>query len=131
MFIFDSVYYHYFIFYSKVLRDPDPKIASILSLSFNQAIVINGILDISFLKLFCFQIAVWFQFTLSMAIAYINYLRYNKSNIGKEFVNQSPRTIKISKLSLALTILFFLITVSWLFWGPIVGRDILINCKGY
>lgn len=120
------VYYNYFLFYKKVIKDPEPHFATVLSLGFNEAVFINGLIDILVIKWFCFQIPVWIQFGLSLIIIYFNYSKYHRSRLDREIVRTKPT---IGKSRSFTTILFFVITISWLFWGPIYEKYLLSLCK--
>ena len=127
--ILDVFYYYYFLFYRKVIKDPEPHFATVLGLSCSEALLLNGPMDIIALKYFCYKIAVIFQFSLAILIILINYLFYHKTGRVHKIINNKPSIAGSKPLSVAITILFFLITISWLFWGPIYGKHLLEQCK--
>ena len=125
--LLNVLYYHYYLFYVKF--DPNPHFTTVLSLSFSQALVINGAMDIIALKFFCYQIPVWIQFTIVLLFIFLNYLIFHRTNKAKQIIKSKPNILNSKVLSIIITILFFLITVSWLFWGPIYGKHLLDQCK--
>jgi len=127
--LIDVFYYRYFLFYNKLLKDPDPYFTTLLSLSFSESLLINGLLDIVALKYFCYQIAVWIQFGLLLVIIYCNYLSFYRAGKLRKIIKSKPSIGKSNALSTIVTLLFFLITVSWLFWGPVYGKHLLQKCK--
>lgn len=129
MYLIDVVYYHYFLFYKKVIKDPEPHFATVLALSCSEGLLINGTVDIIALKWFCYQISVWVQFGLVLLIIYCNYLIYHRTGKAQEIIKQKPNIRNNRGLSIAITLLFFLVTVSWLFWGPIYGKYLLSQCR--
>lgn len=127
--LLDVLYYHYFLFYRRVIKDPEPHFATVLAIGFIQSLLINGFLDIVALKWFCYQIPVLIQFSILLLIIYLNYLAYHRTGKAKEIVKQKPVIGNNKNLSIAISILFFLVSVSWLFWGPIYGKYLLNQCK--
>jgi hypothetical protein len=128
MLLLNVIYYQYFLFYKKVIKDPEPHLATVLALSFSQSLLVNAIMYIIALKWFCYEIKVWVQFTLVLLLIFFNYLIYHRTGIAKEIIKQKPFIVN-KGLSIAITWLFFFITVSWLFWGSIYGRHLLSQCR--
>jgi hypothetical protein len=125
----DVLYYHYFLFYTKVFKEDQPHFTTWFALSSSEGLLINGIIDIVFLKFYCFSIGFWPMIFIFLLILCLNYWHYEKLGNGIEVVNREPLYFQSRYLSLAFAILFFLITVSWVFWGPIYGKYILENCS--
>lgn len=126
---FKIFYYNYYLFYLKILKVPDPKITTILALSFSQSLLINGAMDIVALNFFCYEIKVAVQFSILLLIIFLNYFLYHEKGKAYDIIKENP-TIGTSKtLSIFVTIVFFLMTTSWLFWGPIYGKYLLSQCK--
>jgi hypothetical protein len=123
------IYHQYFLFYRKVIKDPEPHFATVLALSFSQSLLINGIMDIIALKWFCYEIKVWVQFAILLLLIYCNYLIYHRTGKANEIVKVKPLIGNSKGLSIFITWLFFFITVSWLFWGGIYGKYLLNQCK--
>jgi hypothetical protein len=127
--LIDVFYYQYFSFYKKLLKDPDPYFTTLLSLSMSESLLVNGSLDIIALKYFCYQIDVSIQFGLLLVIIYCNYLFFYRTNKLKQILKSKPTIGNNHTLSTIVTLLFFLLTVSWLFWGPIYGKYLFDKCK--
>ncbi|TJZ53821.1 hypothetical protein FAZ15_16320 [Sphingobacterium olei] len=47
---------------------------------------------------------------------------------GEDIVKKRPLLFGSKKLSVYVTLLFFLVTFSWLFWGGIYSRHLFENC---
>ena len=129
MHVLNVFYYNYFLFYQKVIRDPEPHFATVLGLSFNLALLINGAMDLVSLKFFCCQINIWIQIAVVAFIIYSVYKIYHHTGKAKEITTKKPVISNSRGLSVAFTWLFFIITSSWLFWGPIYGKYLLSQCK--
>lgn len=129
MFFFDVIYFHYYLFYKKVLKDPEPFFATILALGFSQSLLINAAIDAISLKWFCHEIHVGIQFAILILVVYVNYLFYQKTGRVKEIISKKPLIGGSKRASVVITVLFFLITVSWLFWGPLYGKVLLSRCQ--
>jgi hypothetical protein len=61
-------------------------------------------------------------FVIVMAIIYITFYKKGKA---ARIVKIKPKFFNNHKLSVIITITFFLITTSFLFWGPIFLKNIL------
>lgn len=127
--IFDVFYCRYFLFYKSTIKDPEPHFATVLGLSFNESLLLNGSMSIIALKWFCFRVEVWFQVLLTALIILFNYLIYHKYGRARIVIEQKPLIGNSKKLSVIVTWLFFVITSSWLFWGPIYGKYLLGLCR--
>ncbi len=129
MHFFDVLYFYYYSFYKKIIKDPEPFFATILALGFSQSLLINAIIDIVALKWFCYEIKVGIQFAILLLIIYYNYLFYHRTGRSKHILKEEPLLGGSKSLSIVITSLFFLVTVSWLFWGPVYGKYLLSKCK--
>jgi hypothetical protein len=127
--VLDIFYYYYLSFYKKIINDPEPHFATVLALSFSQSLLINGIMDIVALKFFCYEIKVVVQFLILLLIIFLNYFLYHRKGRAYDIIKESPIIGNSKTLSILITILFFLVTTSWLFWGPIYGKHLLSQCK--
>lgn len=129
MYLLEVLYYQYFLFYKRILKDPEPHFATVLALSFSEGLLINGIIDIIALKWFCYEVKVWLQFSTVLLIIFLNYLAYHRTKRAKEILRLKPSLINSRLLSIIFTWLFFLITLSWMFWGPIYGKYLISQCR--
>ena len=123
------LYYYYFLFYKKTIKDSEPHLATVLALSCSEGLLINGIADIIALKWYCYEIKVWVQFIGVFVIICCNYLVYHRTENAKEIIRIKPCIGRNRTLSIAITWLFFLLTTSWLFCGPIYGKYLLSKCR--
>jgi heme/copper-type cytochrome/quinol oxidase subunit 2 len=60
----------------------------------------------------------------------LNYLFVYKTGRNVEIVKEKPKFWRNNKLSVIITAIFFLVTTSLLFIGPILGRGIMENHCG-
>ena len=125
----DVIYYHYLLFYKRILKVPEPLYYAMLVLAASQSFLINGLLEIIILKKYCYQIPVWIQFSISIIIIYFNYLTYIKRGKATIIAKQKPLFWNNKPFSFTISTLFFLSSLSWLFWGSIYGKYLLDHCK--
>lgn len=123
------LYYQYFLFYRKVIKDPEPHFATVLALGFSQSLLVNGIIDTIALTGYCYKIGKWFMIGIAILMIYSNYLIFHRTGKAQEIIKEKPSIGNSKRLSIVITWIFFLITVSWLFWGPIYGKYLLSQCK--
>ena len=126
---FDVLFFYFYTFYNKIVKDPDPGLVTILGLGFLQAIIPNAILQIIFLKLYCVHFGAWRHFLITIIVVIINYFLYIKSGRLKKIIKTQPKIANSKRLSLVVVIAFFIVTASYLFWGPIYTKAIFEKCK--
>ena len=123
------IYYYYYLFYLKVLQDNQPHMLTIMALSASEGFLLNGTIDIIALKFFCFDVSKWLMLGLLAILLIINFMIFYRGEKGTEIVKQKPKLLKSNNFSMGFALIFFMISISWLFWGPIYAKYLLENCK--
>jgi hypothetical protein len=123
------LYYYYYLFYTRVLPDDEPHATTIFTLSFCQGLLVNCILDISMSHFFCRSQSKWEGISITLLIIVVNYFLYIRSGKAKEIVSYKPKILGSNTLSIIITIIFLLVSISYLFWGSFYTREILGNCN--
>jgi len=119
MYCMGVIYYYFYLFYRRILKDNEPHLLTVLALSFLESLVLIAIIDSVLIYFFCIDIDKTLMFIFLLLIVGANYFVLFKSGWAKHVVNAQPRFLKSKWLSAALVIFSFLITVSIMFWGPI------------
>jgi hypothetical protein len=119
------IYYYYYLFYKKVLKDTDPHMLTIMALSASEAFAVAGTLQLLSIRFFCFSPSVWLMFSSTPFFLTMNYLLFYKSGRYKTLLKEKPKFLASNIASIILTGVFFLITASFIFWGPIYAKDLL------
>lgn len=122
------IYYYYYLFYAKVLRDTEPHLLTTLALSFSESLLVNGIIEAISVNFFCKSIGKWPMLGVVLIILFINFIYYHKGKRANRIVTEQPVFLGSHGLSVMLVLLFFITTTSWLFWGSFYSRDILNHC---
>lgn len=123
------LYYYYYLFYTKILPDDEPHATTVFTLSVSEGFVMNGILQISLARFFCMSIDKWLMIGILVLLIGINYFYFHRAGKAKEIVKLKPKVLNSNKLSILFTILFFIITLSFLFWEPIYVKQVLEHCR--
>lgn len=129
MHLLDVLYTNYSRFYYNVIPDPQPHVAAVLALSFSESLAINCILQIALIKWLCTLPDTWFPVTITVIIIFINYMCYVRTGKFKTLEKKKMTINGSYKLSLIITWFFFLLTTSWLFWGPIYSKYLFDQCR--
>jgi heme/copper-type cytochrome/quinol oxidase subunit 2 len=119
-------YYYYYLFYTKLLPDNQPHATVIFTLSFSLSLLINGVLSILAAHISNYAISNYIMIVIFILILTVNYLVFYRTGKGERLVEKKPKFNNSHKLSILLTLIFFLITTSFLFWGPIYIRNLLV-----
>jgi hypothetical protein len=123
------LYYYYYLFYTRVLPDNEPHATVIFTLSFSESLLVNGILDISSAHFFCKKMEMWLMIGIFLMLIAANYLIYSRKKKSRIIVEQRPAFFSSHNVSIIITLLWFIITTSFLFWKPIYVKDILDQCR--
>lgn len=126
--MFKVLYYHYYLFYKKVLVQSDPHFVTILALSASEGFLINGMIDLIAIKFYCSTVGQWPMLGVFLTLLIVNFFNYGR-NEGDKIVKDKPTFFGSKKSSIGITLIFFLITTSWLFWGAVLGRHLLEQCR--
>ncbi|MDN3675581.1 hypothetical protein QWY99_21345 [Flavobacterium branchiarum] len=120
-----TIYYYYYLFYIKISKDDEPYATTVFALSMSEGFVINFILNIISIHQYCYLIDKWIMIIVQLVVLIINYLFFNKSGKAIEITKEKPMFFFNHKLSVITTLLFFIITLSFMFWGPIYTKYLL------
>ena len=119
------LYYYYYLFYTRVLPDNQPHLTVIFTLSFSLSLLINGLLSIILVYVSNYNMSEYMMIGIFFIIMAVNYLVFYRTEKGKRLVKEKPKLLKSHRLSILFTLIFFLVTISFLFFGPIYVRNIL------
>ena len=129
MHFLDVLYFNYYSYSIKILKESEPHATTNFMLSFSESLLVNAIIDILSIKWFCYNLGTWPRVLVFVFILGVNYLVYQRSRKSRAIIAAKPTIFGNRKFSIAFTLVFFLITTSWMFWGPIYGKNLLDNCK--
>lgn len=118
-------YYYYYLFYTKVLPDNQPHTTVIFTLSFSLSLFVNSLLCLISAKIEDYFLTNYIAFGIFAVITVVNYLVYYRTGRCKLLVREKPKFLNSHKLSILLTLIFSIISISYLFWGPIYLKNIL------
>ena len=123
------IFYNFHLAYRKLPKDVSPEVSACLALGACESFLLAGVLQICSLKYFCFDIDFRVFFILAVLLCAVNYWYYIIKENGEEVIDAKPSYFNSQRLSAFISLLFFLITVSWMFWGPIYSKHLIENCR--
>ena len=123
------IYYYFYFFYKKIRKDDDPHMLTVMALSASEAFVSAVTVEIFLAKNYCYLMDTWAMFSFIPIYLLLNYLFFIRGAKHLRIVQDEPKFFNSSKLSAFITLLFFLFTDSFIFWGPFVIKNILEDCK--
>jgi hypothetical protein len=113
----EVLYYKYFQFYRKILRESTPHLYATLTLSFSIFLVVDLVLSIIGIKIFGNVLGFGFRiityFVVLSCVYYMIYIRNKPERIEVE----KPAFFNNSFLSGIIAFFFFLFSFSIMFWG--------------
>ena len=122
----DVLYYYIYLFYVKVISDNQPHSNTIWALGFLFSLIINFSLDMGLAFFFGYTLSVFQMVSIAALLMTLFYLKYNRSGKGIKIVKkEKPKFFGSNTASIILTILFFLISMFFLFFSADIVREIL------
>jgi len=122
----DVLYYYIYLFYAKVISDNQPHSRTIWALGFIFSLIINGLIDIPLAYFFNCYLSIIQKVIIIIIVMTLFYLKYDRSGKGIRIVKkEKPKFFGSNTASIILTILFFLISMFFLFFSADIVREIL------
>jgi uncharacterized membrane protein HdeD (DUF308 family) len=122
---FNVLYFYYYLFYLKILKDAQPVFTATFSFSFSISLLVNGVLNIILALALNENLNKWGMISIFLAFLILSYFYYNRKGKAEEIFRHKPKFYNSNVLSIILTILFFILCVSFLFWEPIYSKNII------
>ena len=120
------LYYYYYLFYTKIISDNQPHATVIFSLSFILSLIINGLINIGLAYTFGIALNRWEMIGVLILLIILMYLKFYKTGRGKKIVEtEKPKLLRSNNLSVALSVVLFLIGMLFLFFEADITRKIL------
>ena len=124
----DVFYYYIFLFYAKVLPDDYPHSNTVWALGAISAFIVNFSLDMVLAYFFGYTLSTFQMASITALLMLLFYFKYYKSGRGKQIVEkEKPKFFGSKTVSIILTILFFLISMFFLFFKADIVREILVK----
>ena len=122
----DVLYYYIYLFYAKVMPDDYPHLNTVWALGVTSAFIINFSLDMGLAFFFGYTLSVFQMVSITALLILLFYFKYYKSGKGKRSVKkEKPKFFGSNTASIILTVLFFLISMFFLFFSADIVREIL------
>ena len=122
----DVFYYYIYLFYAKVMPDDYPHSNTVWALGVTSAFIINFSLDMGLAFFFGYTLSVFQMVSITALLMLLFYFKYYKSGRGKQIVKkEKPKFFGSNTVSIILTVLFFLISMFFLFFSADIVREIL------
>jgi hypothetical protein len=119
------IYYYYYLFYTKVLPDDQPHSTVIFCLSLMESFIINGLLNIASILLFCYNISKWPMIGILIAIIIVNYKIYYKSKRMNRILFEKPKLFNSNIASVILSLSFFIFSLIMIVTAPFYAKYLL------
>ena len=122
----DVFYYYIYLFYMKVMSDDQPHSRTVWALGAASAFIINGLIDIPLTYFFNCYLSTIQKVIILVILLLFFYLKYYRSGKGKRIVKkEKPKFFGSNTVSIIFTVLFFLISMFFLFFSADIVREIL------
>lgn len=126
----DVIYYYYFLFYKKVLKEDYPHLVARLALSASEGFATMAICHILFIRYFCYELNKYHLLSIIIIFLVLNYSYFYRTGRDINIEKNKPQFFGSHKTSIVLTIIFFMVTTAFLFWWPLYSRHLFnIHCK--
>ncbi|SFA59647.1 hypothetical protein SAMN04488511_12313 [Pedobacter suwonensis] len=119
------LYYYYYLFYTKILPDDQPHSTVVFCLSLMESFIINGLLNIVSILLFCYNISKWPMIGILIAIIIANYQIYYKSKRMELIIDEKPKLFNSNVASVVFSLFFFLLSLLMIVTAPFYSKYLL------
>jgi hypothetical protein len=124
------LYYYCYLFYSRIIPDTEPHATVIFVLSFSESLIVNYTIDTIGVHFMCkFLLVIWHKLAITALILIINYLTFYRTGRSIVIVKNKPKFLGSNKISVLVTLLFFLASISLLFWMSDYLLFVLEKCQ--
>jgi small-conductance mechanosensitive channel len=124
--IFKVLYYNFYLFYKKILKDDDPHFTTVLALSFLFSLYAFSICDIFLTFFFHSRTSLNFNIGLLITITVVMYIIFLHEKKGDYIVKEEKPVIYSNKISKVITITIFIIGLLIIFFERILIK--LLTC---
>ena len=121
----DVFYYYIYLFYVKVMSDNQPHSRTVWALGAISAFIINGLIEIPLAYFFNCYLSTIQKVIIIIIVMILFYLKYDRSKGIRIVKKEKPKFFGSKIASIILTVLFFLISMLFLFFKADVVREIL------
>ena len=121
----DVFYYYIYLFYAKVMPDDYPHSNTVWALGAASAFIINGLIDIPLAYFFNCYLSTIQKVIIIIIVITLFYLKYDRSKGIRIVKKEKPKFFGSKIASIILTVLFFLISMLFLFFKVEVMIKIL------
>ena len=125
----DVIYYYYYLFYTRIIKDNEPHMFTILAISATEGFILNIIVEVVSILYQCKQTngVIWMGIICLANI--FNYFYFYKSGRAIKIVKEKPMFFSNNQISIILTFLFFIVFATSIIWGSILTKHLLDSCK--
>ena len=121
----DVLYYYIYLFYAKVMPDDYPHSNTVWALGVTSAFIINGLIEIPLAYFFNCYLSTIQKVIIIIIVITLFYLKYDRSKGIRIVKKEKPKFFGSKIASIILTVLFFLISMLFLFFKVEVMIKIL------
>jgi len=107
------------------LPDNQPHSTVIFTLSFTFSLIANFLINVILAYLLDISLKKWEMIGVFVFITLLMYLSYYRNGKGKLIINEKPKLFNSKSVSIALTLLLFLLGILALFLQAVITKNIL------
>ena len=124
------LYYYIYLFNVKFLPYTFPDLNTVWILGFLFALIVNSSLNMGLAYFFGYTLGRFQILSITILLVIFFHFKYDRSGRGKRIVTkEKPKFLGSNIASIILTILFFLISISFFLFSEDVVREILEKKK--
>lgn len=119
----DVIYYYCYLFYKKILKEDEPHATTIWVIGFIEGFFTNIVLYSLLVYFYCIKtLNIWIMIFIVGLFLLANYIYFYKSGRAKKIVKEKPMFYSSKKISITITVIFFIVFSSSILWGPFLVR---------
>ena len=125
--ILDVLYYYYYLFYTKIIPEDEPNATVIFTLGTSCSFPLGMLLD-CVLSYNCYYSNPYLLCSVGILLMALFYFLYYRTERYKKVIKAKPKFFGSHRKTIVLVAIFEFSMLSFLFWGPIVSKNIFDEC---
>ena len=124
-----TFFYYYYLFYKNIFKESDPILAARLALTASERLFFISLVRIVSSFFFFYDLSKYYMLAIALILLLLNTFIFLPTKRVEDIVQSKPFFFQNRTLSIILTWLFFLITLSSMYWLGDAVQNIISNCQ--
>lgn len=122
-------YYYYYLFYRNVYKESEPVLGARLAFTASEVLIFVSFIRICSAFFFCYVLSKYYMFALALILLLLNTYIFLPRKRVEVILKSRPLFFQSRALTIFLTWIFFLISLSSMYWLGYAVQGLINNCQ--